>query len=144
MLQNLKTLHTTKSLADVVASSPNLSTLLAALKAADLLITLKGPGAFTIFAPNNETFSKLPPNVLKDLLKPEHKDKLRQILSYHIVPEQILSAEAKPSKVKTLLGKEVTIVLMGEHIKVNNANVTKSDILGSNGVIHIIDTLLMP
>lgn len=131
-------------LADVAASNPNLSTLYAALKAADLLNALKGQGPYTIFAPNNETFSKLPQNVIKDLLKPENKDKLHTILTYHILPGKFLSSNIRASKYKTLQGKDVDITLTGNNVKVNNANVIRTDILGSNGVIHIIDTVLMP
>lgn len=129
---------------DIVTSKPSFSTLAKALSAADLAKTLQGDGPFTIFAPNDMAFAKLSPNTLADLMKPENKDKLAAILSYHVVPGKLTAADVKTMKAKTVNGKSLDIQVKNGAVTVNNAKVIQSDIIGSNGVIHVIDTVLMP
>ena len=133
-----------QSIVDIAKNNPNFSTFVTALQAADLANVLQAQGPFTVFAPTNDAFAKLPNGVLQDLLKPENKDKLRVILLYHVVPGKVLSSDVKTMKAKSVNGKDLNIVVNGRSVKVNNANVTKTDIVGSNGVIHVIDTVLLP
>lgn len=134
----------TQTLAEVASNNPNFSSFLNAIKAADLLNTLKGAGPYTVFIPNNDAFAKLPQNTWKELLKPENKEKLKTILTFHFLTSKLPSSALKTSKQRTVNGKEVNITAEGGKIKINNATVTKSDIQGSNGVIYVIDTVLMP
>lgn len=121
------------------------STLVKAVKAADLVETLKGKGPFTVFAPTDEAFAKLPKGTLASLLKPENKAKLAAILTYHVVPGAVMAADAaKLKSAETVNGGTITISAEGKMVKINNAKVTKADIVCSNGVIHVIDTVLMP
>jgi uncharacterized surface protein with fasciclin (FAS1) repeats len=129
---------------DIAQNNPNFSTFLTAVRAADLTTSLQGTGPFTIFIPTNDAFAKLPNGVLQDLLKPENKDKLKEILLYHIVPGKMLSSDAKTIRTKSINGKDLNIVVKGDTIKINNANVSKHDVVASNGVIHVIDTVLIP
>jgi uncharacterized surface protein with fasciclin (FAS1) repeats len=129
---------------EIAANDPSFSTLIKALTAADLISTLKGRGPFTIFAPNDAAFAKLSPNALSDLLKPENKGKLSAILTYHIVPGKILATDIKSMKLRTVNGKPIEIKINGDDIAVNNAKVVKTDVIGTNGVIQVIDTVLMP
>ena len=125
---------------DVAAGAGSFKTLVAAVKAAGLVETLKGDGPFTVFAPTDEAFAKLPASAIGDLLKPENKDQLIAILTYHVVPGKIRSTDLlNVSKAKTVNGKALPIGL-----RVGNANVIQADIRASNGVIHVIDTVLMP
>lgn len=133
-----------KNLVQIAQGNPDFSTLVAAVIAADLATTLQGQGPFTIFAPTNEAFSKLPPQTLADLLKPENKAKLAAILTYHVVAGKVLAADVKTSKVKTVNGKELDIKVNGSDVTVNGVKVIKTDIVGSNGVIHVIDSVLVP
>ncbi len=135
-----------KDIVDTAVAAGQFNTLAAALKAAGLIETLKGKGKFTVFAPTDEAFAKLPAGTVEDLLKPENKEKLKAILLYHVVSGQV---EAK--KVVKLNGKDVKTVQGGmlkvdtsNGVKVNSANVVKTDIKASNGVIHVIDTVLIP
>jgi len=133
--------------ADIVdtAVAGKFNTLVAAVKAAGLVDTLKGPGPFTVFAPTDEAFAKLPAGTLESLLQPENKAKLRSILLYHVVAGRVTAAEVvKLDLAKTAEGQNITIKTMNGKVMVNNAQVTKTDILASNGVIHVIDTVLMP
>jgi uncharacterized surface protein with fasciclin (FAS1) repeats len=135
------------SAADIVdtAVAGQFNTLVAAVKAAGLVDTLKGPGPFTVFAPTDEAFAKLPPRTLENLLKPENKEQLRKILTYHVVAGQVTAKEVvKLDSAKTLEGGSVTIHAGSGGVMINNANVTKSDIAASNGIIHVIDTVLLP
>lgn len=135
------------SAADIVetAVAANFNTLATALKAAGLIDTLKGPGPFTVFAPTDEAFAKLPAGALDDLLKPENKTKLQQILKYHVVSGKVLAASVvKLDSAKTVEGQSVTIRTVSGTVMIDNATVTKTDIAASNGVIHVIDTVLMP
>lgn len=135
-----------KTIADLAVATPDLSTLVAALTAAEWVEPLKGTGPFTVFAPTNEAFAKLDPAVLADLLKPENKEKLAAILKYHVVPGKIAAADAKGAAVDltTLNGAIVKVDGKGEVVKVGDATVTSADIIASNGVIHLIDTVIMP
>ncbi|MBZ5678363.1 MAG: fasciclin domain-containing protein [Acidobacteriia bacterium] len=137
----------TASAADIVetAVAGNFNTLVAAVKAAGLVDTLKGPGPFTVFAPTDEAFAKLPPGTLESLLKPENKAKLQSILTYHVVPGQVMAREVvKLHSAKTVEGQSITIKTMNGRVMADNANVTKTDIVTSNGVIHVIDSVLLP
>ena len=130
---------------DTAVAAGSFQTLAKALQAADLVDTLKGPGPFTVFAPTDEAFAKLPAGTLADLLKPENKDKLRAILTYHVVAGNIPSAKVvKLSSAKTVNGQELKITVMGGNVMVNNAHVVKADSPASNGVIHVIDTVILP
>ena len=130
---------------DLAVQTEFLSTLVAAVKAGDLVDVLKGEGPFTVFAPTNEAFAKLPAGTLADLLKPENKAKLVEILTYHVVPGKVMSSDLKDGmKAKTAQGSEVTISLTGGKAMVNNATITTADIEASNGVVHVIDTVILP
>jgi uncharacterized surface protein with fasciclin (FAS1) repeats len=140
-------LASTASAADIVetAVAGKFNTLVAALKAADLVDTLKGPGPFTVFAPTDEAFSKLPAGTLQMLLKPENKAKLQSILTYHVVAGKVMSQEVvRLHSAKTVEGGNVAITTQNGGVMVNNARVTKADIVASNGVIHVIDTVILP
>lgn len=129
---------------EVAAANPDFSTLVTAVKAAGLVDTLNSKGPFTVFAPTNEAFAKLPAGTVESLLKPENKDKLAAILTYHVVSGKVLAADVvKLKSAKTVNGKAVTINT-AEGVKVNDASVTATDIKASNGVIHVIDTVLIP
>jgi uncharacterized surface protein with fasciclin (FAS1) repeats len=134
-----------KDIVDTAAGAGNFKTLATALEAADLVETLKGKGPFTVFAPTDEAFAKLPEGALADLLKPENKKKLVGILTYHVVPGRVLAADVvKLKSAKTVQGSAATIVASSDGVKIDRANVVKTDILCSNGVIHVIDAVIMP
>ena len=126
---------------DTAVAAGSFKTLATALGAADLVGTLKGKGPFTVFAPTDEAFAKIPKADLDALLK--DKKKLTAVLTYHVVPSKVMAADVKAGKVKTVQGSEVTIATTGG-VTVNNAKVIKTDIAADNGVIHVIDTVLMP
>jgi uncharacterized surface protein with fasciclin (FAS1) repeats len=135
------------SAADIVdtAVAGHFTTLVAAVKAAGLVDTLKGPGPFTVFAPTDEAFAKLPPGTLEMLLKPENKAKLQSILKYHVVAGKVMAHDVMGlHSAKTVEGQNITIDSMNGGVMVNNAHVVKTDIVASNGVIHVIDTVIMP
>jgi uncharacterized surface protein with fasciclin (FAS1) repeats len=135
------------SAADLVdtAVAGHFNTLVAAVKAAGLVDTLKGPGPFTVFAPTDEAFAKLPQGTLESLLKPENIEKLRKILTYHVVAGRVTAADVvKLHSAKTLEGGSVTVHAGATAVIINNAHVTRPDIDASNGVIHVIDTVLLP
>ncbi len=130
---------------DLAVSTEFLSTLVAAVKAGDLVGVLKGDGPFTVFAPTNEAFAKLPAGTVENLLKPENKAQLVAILTYHVVPGKVMSSDLKNGmKAKTAQGGEITITLKDGKAMVNNATVTAADIQASNGVVHVIDTVILP
>lgn len=134
------------SAADIVdtAAAGHFNTLVAAVKAAGLVDTLKGPGPFTVFAPTDEAFAKLPPGTLESLLQPENKEKLQKILTYHVVAGNVMAKDVvKLQSAKTVEGGSLTIKA-GGGVMVNNAHVIETDITASNGVIHVIDTVLLP
>ena len=137
----------TASAADIVdtAVAGKFNTLVAAVKAAGLVDTLKGPGPFTVFAPTDEAFAKLPPGTLESLLKPENKAKLQSILTYHVVPGKVMAQDVvKLHSAKTVEGQSITIKTANGGVMVDGAHVTKTDIVTSNGVIHVIDSVLLP
>jgi uncharacterized surface protein with fasciclin (FAS1) repeats len=129
---------------ETAASNPAFSTLVAAVKAAGLVETLQGEGPFTVFAPTNAAFEKLPAGTVEDLLKPENKDKLVAILTYHVVAGNVMAADViKLTKATTVQGSDIMIDT-SDGVKVNNATVTQTDLKTKNGVIHVIDTVIMP
>ena len=130
-----------KDIVDTAVAAGSFKTLATALTAAGLIDTLKGPGPFTVFAPTDEAFAKIPKADLDALLK--DKAKLTSVLTYHVVAGKVMAADVKAGKVKTIQGSELTISTMGG-VKVDNANVVKTDIVADNGVIHVIDSVLMP
>ncbi len=133
-----------KDIVDTAADAGDFTTLVAAVKAADLVDTLKGEGPFTVFAPTDEAFAALPEGTVDDLLKPENKDQLTAILTYHVVPGKVMSGDLSDGMTATTVqGGDLTVDL-GEGVMINDANVTAPDIEASNGVIHVIDTVLMP
>lgn len=137
--------ESTPSIVDIAVNDEDFSTLVAALQAADLVETLSGDGPFTVFAPTNEAFAKLGEGVLEDLLKEENKDQLVSILTYHVVPGKVMSTDLSDGlSAATVQTSEVTFTVNDEGVKVNDAMVTMADIEGSNGVIHIIDTVILP
>ena len=131
------------TIVDVAAANPDFTTLVAAVKAAGLAETLSGPGPFTVFAPTNEAFAKLPAGLVDKLLLPANKDVLAKILTYHVVASKVMAADVKPGKVASVEGGELTLDTMNG-VTVNGAKVTAADVAASNGVIHVIDTVLVP
>jgi transforming growth factor-beta-induced protein len=128
----------------VASGAGSFSTLVAAVKAAGLAETLQGPGPFTVFAPTDEAFAKLPRGTVEDLLKPENKEKLAAILTYHVVAGKVMAADVKTMEVATVNGKELDVKVADGVVTVNNAKVSKTDVAACNGVIHVIDTVLLP
>jgi uncharacterized surface protein with fasciclin (FAS1) repeats len=134
----------TGDIVDTAVAAGSFKTLVAAVQAAGLVDTLKSPGPFTVFAPTDEAFAKLGDAAIADLLKPENKEKLTAILTYHVVPGKVMAADVvKIKEAKTVQGGVVTIDT-ADGVKINNAKVVKADIVTSNGVIHVIDTVLLP
>lgn len=135
------------SAGDIVetAVAGNFNTLVAAVKAAGLVDTLKGPGPFTVFAPTDEAFAKLPPGTLESLLKPENKATLQRILTYHVVPGKVMAQDVERlNSARTVQGENITIKMVNGSVMVDNARVIKADIPASNGVIHVIDAVILP
>ena len=129
---------------DTAVGAGNFTTLVAAVQAAGLVETLKGPGPFTVFAPTDAAFAALPAGTVEDLLKPENKDKLIAILTYHVVPGAVMSTDlTEGMKAKTVNGAELIITLEGG-AKVNGAVISTADIKATNGVIHVIDAVILP
>ena len=136
-----------KNIVETAAANKDFSTLVAAVKAAGLAETLSGDGPFTVLAPTNAAFAKLPAGTVDSLLKPENKAKLAAILTYHVIPAKAMAADVikmDGESVKTVEGSKVAIKVVGGKVMLNKATVTKTDIACSNGVIHVIDTVLMP
>lgn len=133
-----------QTVVEIAAGNGDFSTLVAAVKAAGLAETLSGEGPFTIFAPTNEAFAKLPEGTVESLLKPENKEKLAAILTYHVIAGKVMAADVKPGKAATANGKEVTIEVKDGAVTVDKAKVVKTDLAGSNGVIHVIDSVILP
>jgi uncharacterized surface protein with fasciclin (FAS1) repeats len=140
----LVSIASAKNLVEIAAGSPDHTTLVAAVKAAGLAETLSGPGPFTIFAPTNAAFTKLPAGTVESLLKPENKAQLVAILTYHVVPAKVLAADVKSGAAPTVNGKTLTVTANGMGVMVNNAKVVATDLVGDNGVIHVIDTVILP
>ena len=134
--------------ADIVGTAQaagSFKTLLAAATAADLVATLKSPGPLTLFAPTDAAFAKLPAGTIDTLLKPENKATLQAILKYHVVSGRVLAADVvKLTRATTVEGRDVAIAVSGGKVKVNDANVVTTDVLATNGVIHVLDTVLIP
>ena len=134
-----------KDIVDTAVAAGSFKTLAAALGAAGLVDTLKGEGPFTVFAPTDDAFAKLPEGTVESLLKTENKDKLISILTYHVLPGKVMSGEVVNLKsAKTVNGKELTINMKDGKAMIDNAYVTKADIETSNGVIHVIDSVIIP
>ena len=143
------TIPAAKTIVDIAASSPDFSTLVTAVKAAGLAGTLSGSGPYTVFAPTNAAFAKLPAATLASLLKPANKDQLAAILTYHVVPGTVMAKDVTPGMVKTVNGANITVTVDNGNVVLtdgqgNKAKVVKTDIVASNGVIHVIDAVLLP
>ena len=129
----------------LAVGNENLSTLVAAVKAAGLVETLQGDGPFTVFAPTNEAFAALPEGTVENLLKPENKDQLIAVLTYHVVGAKVMSTDLKNGqKAGTVQGSDVKINVSSKGVKVNEANVVAADVQASNGVVHVIDRVILP
>lgn len=134
-----------KDIVDTAVAAGSFNTLVAAVQAAGLVDTLKSEGPFTVFAPTDEAFSKLPEGTVAELLKPENKAKLQAILTYHVVAGKVLAADVVDlSSAETVQGQSISIEVTDEGVQVDNATVVTTDIETSNGVIHVIDTVIMP
>jgi len=133
-----------KDLVAVASGADNFKTLVAAVKAAGLVETLQGDGPFTVFAPTDEAFAKLPAGTVENLLRPENKEKLVAILTYHVVSGKVMAADVKTMKAKTVNGQSLDIQVNDGAVTVDKAKVIKTDVDASNGVIHVIDTVVLP
>lgn len=143
---NVETTVAAAEAGDIVAvasGNPDFSTLVAAVSAAGLVETLQGEGPFTVFAPTNAAFEALPAGILEKLLLPENKDVLVKILTYHVVAGEVLAADVTAGEVPTVEGQNITLAVDGG-VTVNNANVVATDVMASNGVIHVIDAVILP
>jgi uncharacterized surface protein with fasciclin (FAS1) repeats len=134
-----------QDIVDTAKAAGSFTTLVAAVQAAGLVDTLKGPGPFTVFAPTDEAFAKLPAGTVENLLKPENKAKLQSILTYHVVPGKVMAADViRMTSVKTVQGQSVAIAAKNGTVMVDSAAVVKTDISASNGVIHVINAVVLP
>jgi uncharacterized surface protein with fasciclin (FAS1) repeats len=136
--------HSSKDIVAIAAGDENFKTLVAAVKAAGLVETLQGKGPFTVFAPTDAAFAKLPKGTVEDLLKPENKEKLVSILTYHVVPGKVMAADVKTMEAKTVQGQPVNLKVSNDGVTINSAKVVKTDLVAKNGVIHVIDTVILP
>jgi uncharacterized surface protein with fasciclin (FAS1) repeats len=132
------------TIVEIAAGNSTFSTLVTAVKAAELAETLSGKGPFTVFAPTNEAFAALPKGTLEKLLKPENRDLLRKVLTYHVVPGDLMAKDLRSGKVATVAGDSVAVKVQNGKVSVNNANVVTADVDAKNGVIHVIDQVLLP
>ncbi len=134
-----------KDIVDTAVGAGTFGTLVAAVQAAGLVDTLKGEGPFTVFAPTDEAFAKLPAGTVENLLKPENKDQLVAVLTYHVLPGKVMSADiaGKKTKVASVQGSEISVDAT-DGVKVDEANVVAADVQASNGVIHVIDAVILP
>ena len=134
-----------KDIVDTAVSAGSFNTLVAAVKAADLVEVLRGDGPFTVFAPTDDAFAKLGEDAINDLLKPENKDKLVSILKYHVVAGKVMASDVTGIKsAKTVEGSEIKVKVKDGNVHIDNAKVVKADIEAKNGVIHVIDTVILP
>ncbi len=134
-----------KDIVDLAVGNDNLKTLVAAVKAGGLVDVLKGDGPFTVFAPTDEAFAALPKGTLDMLLKPENKDKLVAILTYHVVSGKVMSTDlSNGQKAATVQGKNITVTIGGGNVKINDAKVIAADVKAKNGVVHVIDKVILP
>lgn len=131
-----------KDIVDTAVGAGSFTTLVKAVQAAGLVDTLKGPGPFTVFAPTDEAFAKLPAGTLDGLLK--DKEALTKVLTYHVVPGKVMAADVKPGEAKTVQGQSVTLSTAGGKVMVDGATVVTADVAASNGVIHVIDSVILP
>ena len=135
----------TQNIVDTAVAAGQFKTLAAALGAAGLVDTVKGAGPFTVFAPTDAAFAKLPAGTVENLLKPENKAQLTAILTYHVVPGKVMAADVvKLKEAKTVNGKMLQVKVNGSDVMINDAKVTATDIAASNGVIHVIDSVVLP
>ncbi len=134
--------HKISDVANTIASKPELSTLNGLVKQAGLTDTLKGPGPLTVFAPTNEAFKAVPAKTMDELAK--NPEQLKSVLTYHVLPATVMSAEVKNSKVKTVQGASIEVSRAGDMVTVENAMVTQADIAAANGVVHIVDAVMLP
>lgn len=133
------------NIVETAIGAGSFKTLVAAVQAADLVPTLSGQGPFTVFAPSDEAFAKLPKGTVEDLLKPENKDKLTAILTYHVVAGKVMSTDVVQVKsAKTAQGQDLAVMVTGGKVMIDTAQVVSADIVASNGVIHVIDQVLLP
>ena len=138
-------MYPSRNIIQNAVNSKDHTTLVAAVKATGLVETLQGPGPFTVFAPTDEAFAKLPEGTLEDLLKPENREKLQAILKYHVVSGKVMAADVvKLDSATTVQGQKVKIQTMGGKVMVDNAHVATADVAASNGVIHVIDAVILP
>jgi uncharacterized surface protein with fasciclin (FAS1) repeats len=134
----------TGTIVDIAASNSSFTTLVQAVKAAGLVEILPSKGSFTVFAPTNKAFAALPKGTLEKLLKPENRKTLQKILTYHVVSGNVLAKDLRSGHVSTVQGSPVAVRVQNRKIRVNNANVVRADIKGSNGVVHVIDRVTLP
>jgi len=134
-----------KDIVETAVAAGSFTTLAKALQAAGLVETLKGSGPFTVFAPTDEAFAKLPAGALADLLKPENKDKLKAVLTYHVVPGKVMASQVTGlTSAKTVNGESLSVAVKDGAVMIGGAKVVKADVEASNGVIHVIDSVLLP
>ena len=133
-----------KNIVETAVAAGSFNTLVAAVKAAGLVETLSGAGPFTVFAPTDDAFAKLPAGTLDDLLKPENKEKLAGILTYHVVAGKVMAADVKTGEVATVNGAKAKLKVSEDGVTIDKAKVVKTDIATSNGVIHVIDAVILP
>jgi uncharacterized surface protein with fasciclin (FAS1) repeats len=143
-LSPLAAQETEQNIVQVAVAADDFNTLVAAVQAAGLVETLSGEGPFTVFAPTDAAFAKLPEGTVDNLLKPENKDQLVAVLTYHVVPAKVLAADVKTGDAPTVNGQTIKIDVSDAGVKVNDANVVATDVMASNGVIHVIDTVILP
>ena len=136
--------HKKQDIVDVASKAGSFNTLIAAAKAAGLVDALKGDGPLTVFAPTDDTFAKLPKGTVESLLKPENKSKLSDILTYHVVAAKVPAAKVKSGKVGMVNKKNARVRVKDGKVTINKANVVKTDIMTSNGIIHVVDAVIMP
>jgi uncharacterized surface protein with fasciclin (FAS1) repeats len=132
------------TIVEIAVGNPSFSTLVKAVQAAGLVETLSGKGPFTLFAPTNKAFAALPKGTLEKLLKPENRNLLRKVLTYHVVSGDLMARNLRSGRVATVEGNSVRVRVRNHKVRVNNANVVKADIDAKNGVIHVIDRVLLP
>lgn len=132
------------NIVETAVAAGSFETLVAAVKAAGLVETLSGEGPFTVFAPTDEAFAALPEGTVENLLKPENKETLVSILTYHVVPAKVKAKDVKPGKAPTVNGQTATIKVKSGSVTIEDANVVQTDVMASNGVIHVIDKVILP
>lgn len=141
----METGQKTQNIVETASSAGNFETLCTAVKTAELVETLQGEGPFTVFAPTDDAFAKLPSGTIEDLLKPENKEKLVSILTYHVVPGKVMASEVtQMSEAETVNGQSISVRIEGDSVMVDSAKVVETDIECSNGIIHVIDSVILP